>query len=514
MGMSAAPSTSLMPPLTCVPEGRRCSARIRCAMASSPRLSRSNTAFASGWSPSFGSSPARHSTLRMPRETAPSRSPCSARRLRSRQVIWKMGSIPFWTRKCAAARLERWTLAPAPSVTLTAVARPLSGSAREMNSAGSVDTGGVISAVTTKSPLRSLVSRLLAKRPAGSAVLLRKQLADDVDRHREDDGRGLVAGDLGERLQVAQLHRLRALREHGGGLLQLFGGLQLAFGVDHLGAPLALGFGLARDGAHHRLVQVDVLDLDVGDLDAPGVGLRVEDSLDVEIELLALRQQLVELVLAQHRAQRGLRQLAGGLQEVDHLDDRVLRVDDAEIDHRVHLHRDVVARDHVLRRHVEHHGAQVDAHHLLDHRDDDDQPRPFHGLETAEQEHHGALVLAQDLDRRSDQDQDDHQRAEPKTEIEPHRQPPSSGTAVRTSPSMAMTRNRCPRRTGFCVRTRQLSPRTLAQPSPSKSSSASPAAPIICSRPVTTGTRRPRTSMPTARIRIAPLAAATPAISV
>jgi hypothetical protein len=31
-----------------------------------------------------------------------------------------------------------------------------------MNSAGSVDTGGVISAVTTKSPLCSLVSRLLA----------------------------------------------------------------------------------------------------------------------------------------------------------------------------------------------------------------------------------------------------------------------------------------------------------------------------------------------------------------
>src|SRR5437588_328002 len=86
MGMSAAPSTSLMPPLTCVPEGRRCSERIRFAMASSARLSRSNTAFASGWSPSFGSSPARHSTLRMPRETAPSRSPCSARRLRSRLV--------------------------------------------------------------------------------------------------------------------------------------------------------------------------------------------------------------------------------------------------------------------------------------------------------------------------------------------------------------------------------------------------------------------------------------------
>src|SRR5574341_1001955 len=88
----------------------------------------------------------------MPSASAPSRSPCSASRLRSRQVIWKIGSIPVCTRKCAAARLERCTLAPAPSVTFTAVARPLRGSARRRNSAGSVDTGGVISAVTTNCP--------------------------------------------------------------------------------------------------------------------------------------------------------------------------------------------------------------------------------------------------------------------------------------------------------------------------------------------------------------------------
>ena len=37
-----------------------------------------------------------------------------------------------------------------------------------------------------------------------------------------------------------------------------------------------------------------MLDLDVGDLDAPGVGLRVEDLLDVEVEPLALGQHLVE----------------------------------------------------------------------------------------------------------------------------------------------------------------------------------------------------------------------------
>src|SRR5882762_5139541 len=35
-------------------------------------------------------------------------------------------------------------------------------------------------------------------RTPGSGAFLREKLTDDVDRHREDDGRGLVAGDLGE----------------------------------------------------------------------------------------------------------------------------------------------------------------------------------------------------------------------------------------------------------------------------------------------------------------------------
>ena len=38
------------------------------------------------------------------------------------------------------------------------------------------------------------------------------------------------------------------------------------------------GLSLARDRAHHRFVQVDVLDLDVGDLDAPGIGQQQEEE--------------------------------------------------------------------------------------------------------------------------------------------------------------------------------------------------------------------------------------------
>src|SRR5260221_10038833 len=63
-------------------------------------------------------------------------------RLRSRQVICRIGSTPLLTRKCAAARLDMWAFDPAPSVTLIAVTSLRSASARAMNSAGSVETGG------------------------------------------------------------------------------------------------------------------------------------------------------------------------------------------------------------------------------------------------------------------------------------------------------------------------------------------------------------------------------------
>jgi hypothetical protein len=87
-------------------------------------------------------------------------------------------------------------------------------------------------------------------------------------------------------------------REQRRGFDELRSRLVLAVGMDDFGPPLALGFRLSRDRADHALVDVDVLDLDIGDLDPPNVGRRVEDLLDVAVEPIALGQQLVELVLA------------------------------------------------------------------------------------------------------------------------------------------------------------------------------------------------------------------------
>ena len=62
-----------------------------------------------------------------------------------------------------------------------------------------------------------------------------------------------------------------------------------------LGAADALGFRLLGDRPDHDLVQVDVLELDVRDLDAPGVRLLVDDLLEMLVEALALPEQVVEI---------------------------------------------------------------------------------------------------------------------------------------------------------------------------------------------------------------------------
>ena len=88
-------------------------------------------------------------------------------------------------------------------------------------------------------------------------------------------------------------------------------------------------------------------------------------------------EQVVELGLAQHAPQRGLRELRRRVVEVLDLDDGPPRVHHAEEDHRVDLHGHVVARDDVLRRDVEDDRAQADAHHPVDWREDQHDARPF-----------------------------------------------------------------------------------------------------------------------------------------
>jgi len=95
----------------------------------------------------------------------------------------------------------------------------------------------------------------------------------------EPDGEGL-AGSRADRFAAGGLRRRRCGRRGG----KLAGAQSLAVCGDDLRALLALGLGLAADGALHALGQLDVLQLDDRDLDAPVLGLDIEDLADVLVD--------------------------------------------------------------------------------------------------------------------------------------------------------------------------------------------------------------------------------------
>ena len=230
--------------------------------------------------------------------------------------------------------------------------------------------------------------------------------------------------------------------------------LELTLGRDDLRAPLALRLRLPGHRALHPGRDLDVLHLDDGDLDAPGRGRLVDDRLEDRVDLVALGEELVEDVLAEHRAQGRLRDLRGGDHVVLDLHDRVVRLDDAEVRHRVDAHGDVVLRDDLLRRDVERHRAQVDPDHPVDERDDQEDARPL-GLreESPEAEDHAALVLARDLhreEREQEQEREDDDEGEQTRGCEVHQDDSSDldgGSDPTTTSMRTSTTTRTPRTT-------------------------------------------------------------------
>ena len=140
-----------------------------------------------------------------------------------------------------------------------------------------------------------------------------------------------------------------------------------------------------------------MLDLDRRDLDAPRVGLLVENRLEPMVDLLPSRKQLVQLDLAQDRPQGRLRELARRVVVVLDLDDRATWVHDPEVHDGVDFDRHVVPRDDVLWRNVVNHRPQGDPHHSVDDGNQQEKPRTVVDRPQPPQtEDHPALVLGQD----------------------------------------------------------------------------------------------------------------------
>ncbi len=119
-------------------------------------------------------------------------------------------------------------------------------------------------------------------------------------------GLRLRLGEALARLGVAQGRLLAALRREDLRLLLALGPqdrrLPQALGLEHGGALLALGLHLPRHGAGEVDRRHDVLDLDAGDLHAPGRSRGIEDPQQALVDLVAMREELVEIHRADHGA--------------------------------------------------------------------------------------------------------------------------------------------------------------------------------------------------------------------
>src|SRR5262249_49942593 len=137
-------------------------------------------------------------------------------------------------------------------------------------------------------------------------------------------------------------------------------------------------------------------------------------SLQLHVELFTLAKQIVQLDLAQHASQSGLRKLRRRIQIVGDFDHGLERVDDAEINHGIHFDRDVVARHHILSRDLQRLHTQRDADHAIDGTKNKNHAGPLGIAQNpAEPEYDATFVLGKNLDAGQQVDHnDDHNHDE------------------------------------------------------------------------------------------------------
>src|SRR5512133_199293 len=232
--------------------------------------------------------------------------------------------------------------------------------------------------------------------------------------------------------------------------------------------------------------------------------MTVENLLQFLVDLLTVGEQFIQIHLAEYAPQGGLGQLAGGIQVILHLDDRLLRFHDPEIDHRRDLDRNVVMGDHILGRHLEGHGLQCHPDQAINSGDDQKQPRSPHTDQPSQTQQYAPLVLRQDPHRTAEEHDDQRQEKQEWKVADKikHGEPPlfcerRAGnprpygnllTLSRMS-STSSTVTRLPAAIGSSLQASQYSPRTKTFPSGAIPDSATPSSPISPSLPVV-GRRR------------------------
>ena len=93
------------------------------------------------------------------------------------------------------------------------------------------------------------------------------------------------------------------------------------------------------------------------------------------------------------------------------LNDGAFGVDHVEVQYRINLHRNVVARDHVLGGYLDDLNAQIHSYHFLKEWNQQHKARPLDPLKPSERKDDSSLVFAQDPDAGPDYDESEDQES-------------------------------------------------------------------------------------------------------
>jgi hypothetical protein len=135
-----------------------------------------------------------------------------------------------------------------------------------------------------------------------------------------------------------------------------------------------------------------MLHFDKLDLDAPRLGVLVDDLLELGIELFPLRKELVEVDLPEDAPERGLGKLGGRKEVILDVNDTLEGFYNPEIKDGADFYRDIVPSNNVLRGNLHSDQPEADPDHAVDRGEHQDNPRALGpGQNPAQPENHAPL---------------------------------------------------------------------------------------------------------------------------
>lgn len=224
----------------------------------------------------------------------------------------------------------------------------------------------------------------------------------EVGGEKDDGFLRRISGNFLKSLESANVDTTRGLSEETGSFSNGSGSGLFTFGGDDGSAAFALGFGLLGHGAFHIGGEFNVLEFNRLNINAPFVGLSVDNSADLGGDFIALAEDFIEVEITSDIAQGGLSEGGSGVFIAGSFKDGFGSVDDASIDHGVDIDSDVITRDDFLLGDVHWGGADVNLDHLVNIGDNNAKTGVENTGEFAEAQHDATLILIDDANARND----------------------------------------------------------------------------------------------------------------